>query len=91
MEQQLREYLNPQLLEDGGTMQMTHKGYCIELTSTCIGHAYMAQAVIRASTARHARRGFAVRSSGAMGRFSSPDEAVIRVLNWAFLEIDGGR
>jgi len=72
-------------------MQLTHKGYCIELTSSCIGHAYEAKAVIRACTARPTRRSLAVRSSGAMGRFTSPDEAVIRVLDWAFLEIDGGR
>lgn len=72
-------------------MQLTHKGYCIELTSSRIGHAYEAQAVIRACTTRPARRVFGVRSSGAMGRFTSPDEAVIRVLDWAFLEIDGGR
>jgi hypothetical protein len=72
-------------------MQLSHKGYWIEFTSSCIGQAYVAQAVIRASTGRRARRGFAVRSSGAMGRFSSSDEAVIGVLDWAFLEIDGSR
>jgi hypothetical protein len=71
-------------------MQLSHKGYGIELTSSCIGEAYAAQAVIRASSARCARRGIAVRSSGPMGWFSSPDEAVMHALDWAFLEIDEG-
>jgi hypothetical protein len=47
--------------------------------------------VIRASTARHGRRDFAARSSGAMGGFNTSDEAVICALEWAFLEIDGRR
>lgn len=72
-------------------MQLNHQGYYIELTSSYIECAYVAQAVIRASTARHGRPGFVARSSGAMGGFNTSDEAVICALEWAFLEIDGRR